>query len=38
MIAQIITEEMIGLIRMMPTMIGIYLVLDLTGSLLFGKR
>lgn len=38
MIAQIIIEEMIGLIQMMPTMIGVYLIFDFTGSLLFGKR
>lgn len=31
-------QMLIQLIGMMPEIIGVYLLFDLTGSLLFGKR
>lgn len=31
-------QMLVQLIGIMPQIIGIYLLLDLTGSLLFGKR
>lgn len=38
MVAQIIIEEMKAIFQIMPTIIGVFIIFDLTGSLLFGKR
>lgn len=34
----IATQFMVQLVDLIPAVIGIYLIFDLTGSLLFGKR
>lgn len=34
----IATEFMVQLVNLIPGVIGIYLIFDLMGSLLFGKR